>query len=42
MAESERGPIVALHNNSLCLQYNLDLKYKETIRIFKNFVEEKI
>ena len=42
MAESDRGPMLALHMNSLCTQFSLDRKYKESVQIFKNFVEQKM
>jgi hypothetical protein len=31
MAESERGPQLALHKNTLALQFQVDPKYKETV-----------
>ena len=39
MAETERGPVIALHQNTCCVQFCLDKKYRETIKIFTNFLE---
>ena len=42
MADSARGPLVALHQNTVACQFSLNPTYKETTQILKNFVEQKI
>lgn len=38
MAESNRGPLIALHKNSCCVQFAIDRKYRETVTILGNFI----
>eukprot|EP00347_Sterkiella_histriomuscorum_P002132 403369345 len=42
IAESERGPQIAIHKNTLALQFQVDKKYKETVQIMLNFVNQKM
>ena len=42
MAESNRGPLIAMHSNSVCCQFTIDRKYRETVTILKNFVTQKV
>ena len=31
LAESERGPQITMHFNSVCTQFNIDKRYKESV-----------
>ena len=42
MAESNRGPLIAIHKNSCCVQFAIDRKYRETVIILGNFIRQKI
>ena len=38
LAESDRGPQVATHQNTLVVQFQVEAKYLETVRILANYV----
>ena len=42
MAESNRGPLVAMHQNACCCQFLIDRKYRETVTILSNFIIQKV
>lgn len=42
MAEANRGPIVAMHQNSCCCQFLINRKYRETVTILRNFIIKKV
>ena len=42
MAESNRGPLIAMHQNSCCCQFMIDRKYRETVTILRNFIIQKV
>ncbi len=42
MAESNRGPLIALHQNACCCQFSIDRKYRETVTILGNFIQQKV
>ena len=42
MAESERGPQIAIHKNSLVCQFHIELKYPQTVQILTNFIRQHL
>lgn len=42
LADCPRGPMIAEHQNCIALQFPLNMKYKETIRVLHNFVERQV
>ena len=38
MAETNRGPLIAVHQNTCCCQFTIDRKYRETVTILRNFI----
>jgi hypothetical protein len=38
MAESDRGPQVATHKNTVAIQFQVDHKYKETVQLLQNYI----
>jgi len=42
IAESERGPQIVEHLNSLCVQFHVDPKYKESVKVLSNFIRRKM
>ena len=42
LAEGERGPQIAEHFNSICLQFSLKAKHKETIKVLQNFIQTSL
>ena len=42
MAESQRGPLIAMHQNACCCQFQIDRKYRETVTILRNFIINKV
>ena len=42
MAESNRGPLIALHQNACCCQFTINRKYRETVTILRNFIRQKV
>ena len=41
MAESERGAQITAHMNTVALQFHVDKKYKETVKILSNYIRHK-
>ena len=42
MAESNRGPMIALHQNACCCQFTVNRKYRETVDVLRNFIQQKV
>jgi len=42
MAESNRGPLIAMHQNACCCQFTISRKYRETTTILRNFIIAKV
>ena len=42
IAESERGPQIAIHKNTVAVQFQVDKKYKETVQLLRNYVDIKM
>lgn len=42
LAESDRGPQVALHRNTVAVQFQIDQKYKETVQLIQNYIQIKM
>ncbi|CDW91520.1 UNKNOWN [Stylonychia lemnae] len=42
IAESDRGPQVAIHKNTLAVQFQIEKKYPESVQILNNFVSIKL
>lgn len=36
----ERGPVVAIHGNTVATQFGIDRQYPETVQILRNFIEQ--
>lgn len=39
LAEGDRGPQIAEHNNAIVTQFPIKAKHKETVKILTNFIE---
>ena len=35
---AERGPVVAIHGNTVCTQFSINVNYAESILLLKNFI----
>ena len=42
LAEGERGPQIAEHNNTIALQFSLKVRHTETIKILQNFIDNAL
>ena len=42
LAESERGPQIVEHRNTLAVQFHISSKYLETVKALENFIKYKI
>ncbi len=38
LVESDRGPVISTHMNTLACQFHLDKRYKETLVVIDNFI----
>lgn len=41
IAESERGPEIVEHKNTMATQFHIETKYEATIKLLQNFVDKK-
>jgi len=42
IAESDKGPVIIEHKNTLGVQFHIDKKYTESLKVVHNFVQKKL